>query len=245
MLLHAHNGEPGGRMWHLMVRVLLRCGLTVVVPSRQGARTWARAQAARVIELANSVDDRATRVEGPEPTVVTVARLHPDKGLDVLLEAVALLHIRGTALRVLVIGPDASGHDMLAQSLRSRAATLPGVEVRGVVFDPSTLLADAWVYVQPSRREPFGLAALEASASGLPVVASRVGGLPDIVEDEVTGLLVDPGQVSALADALERLIGNADERDRLGRAGADRARTKFGPDVFAERVGALYARVAR
>ena len=79
------------------------------------------------------------------------------------------------------------------------------------------------VFAFPSRWEPFGLAALEAMSLGLPVVASRVGGLPEFITDEREGLLVPPGDPVALAAALRRLAGDEPLRLRLGQAGAARA----------------------
>ncbi|NTV64198.1 MAG: glycosyltransferase, partial [Oscillochloris sp.] len=77
------------------------------------------------------------------------------------------------------------------------------------------------VYVQPSRREPFGLATAEAAAAGLPVVASAVGGLCDIVSNGRTGLLVPPDQPAALAAALSRLLVRSDEARLMGAAGRE------------------------
>jgi glycosyltransferase involved in cell wall biosynthesis len=81
----------------------------------------------------------------------------------------------------------------------------------------------AAVVVVPSRREGYGMVAREAMAWGRPVVASSVGGLVDAVEDGVTGLLVPPGDVAALRTALERLLGDAELRGRLGAAGRAKA----------------------
>jgi D-inositol-3-phosphate glycosyltransferase len=85
----------------------------------------------------------------------------------------------------------------------------------------------AAVIVCPSRREGYGVVAREAMAYGRPVVASAVGGLLDVVEDGVTGLLVTPRQPKALRAAIERLLGDAELRGRLGHAGREKARAEL------------------
>jgi starch synthase len=91
------------------------------------------------------------------------------------------------------------------------------------------------VLVLPSRQEPFGTVLAEAMAVGTPVVATRVDGLPEVVEDGVTGELVEPDDPRALADAVLRVLA---DRDRLGAAARERAR-RWDADAYAERVGAL------
>jgi glycosyltransferase involved in cell wall biosynthesis len=98
----------------------------------------------------------------------------------------------------------------------------PGVVVHTDVPHDEVLAAwrHATVGLVPSVwPEPFGLVAVEAMAAGVPVIASRVGGLPEVVTDGVTGLLVEPGDAASLADAIDGLLRNPDERALLGRAG--------------------------
>jgi glycosyltransferase involved in cell wall biosynthesis len=83
------------------------------------------------------------------------------------------------------------------------------------------------VFVMPSYYETFGISCLEAMAFGLPVVATRAGGLPEVVEDGVTGLLVPPGDTHALAEAIGRLLRDPDLRRRLGEAGRERVLARF------------------
>lgn len=156
------------------------------------------------------------------PTVVTVGRLHPDKGLDVLLEAMARLRRRVPAARAVVVGGAQPGHeahrgDLL--DLRRRLGLDGAVDLPGVLDSPRDVLLAASAYVQPSRErtELQPVAVLEAMAVGLPVVATRVGGVPEMLDGGRLGLLVPPEDPGALAEALARVLEEPGLADRLGR----------------------------
>ncbi|MEZ5176881.1 MAG: glycosyltransferase [Acidimicrobiales bacterium] len=102
--------------------------------------------------------------------------------------------------------------------------------------------AAADAYVQPSREEGLPLALVEAMATGTPAVASAVNGIPEVVADGETGLLVPPDDPAALAAALDRLLGDADLADRLGRAGADLVARRHGLLAVAGTFEVLYRR---
>ncbi|MBM3496086.1 MAG: glycosyltransferase family 4 protein, partial [Armatimonadetes bacterium] len=108
------------------------------------------------------------------------------------------------------------------------------------VADLDRRLSVADVVVVPSRTEGQGLVALEAMALGVPVVASRVGGLPEVVEDQLTGLLVPPDDWEALADALLRLAMDPSLRARLGEAARLRVRERFSIETLLDRMAELY-----
>jgi len=97
------------------------------------------------------------------------------------------------------------------------------------------------VFVLPSDYEAFGIVLLEAMAARTPVVASRVGGVPDVVEDGVTGLLYPYGNLDALATALDGLLGDAAERARMGERGRERVERLFTWDSVVDRLLGLYA----
>jgi glycosyltransferase involved in cell wall biosynthesis len=178
--------------------------------------------------------------------VICAARINPDKGLDVLLEAAARLRSRIHDARFEILGGLQSGYEHHAaelEKLRHERGLLDMVVFRGFIQQPRPLIAAADVYVQPSRAEPFGLGVLEAMALGVPVIASRAGGLVDIVEDEVSGLLVPPGDPAALSAAIQRLLGDRELARRLGEAGRQRALRQFSLDRMLDRLIATYSEV--
>ncbi len=170
-------------------------------------------------------DARAALGLDGAPRLLYVGRLAPIKGLQTLLDALARLRAAGTPARLVIVGGDADetldGHE---GELRRHLARLAlGDAVTFVGAQPQDRLP-AWYVaadatVLPSYYESFGMVALEAMACGSPVVASRVGGLQTTVRHGVTGLLVPDHDPAALAEALGRLLDDADLRWRLGREG--------------------------
>jgi glycosyltransferase involved in cell wall biosynthesis len=170
-----------------------------------------------------------TEVELPEGRLVAaVARLVPQKGLDVAVQALAGLD---ASLVVLGEGPERPRLEALARGLGVRLL-LPGR-----VGDVATVLRRADVLVHPARWEGFGLALLEAMLCGLPVVATRVSSIPEIVADGETGLLVPPDDADALRQALGRVL---DDPAGMGEAGLRRAREQFSVERMARRTLAVY-----
>jgi L-malate glycosyltransferase len=148
-----------------------------------------------------------------------VKTLEPKYGVTTLVHAFRLVASRHRHARLLIVGSGSQRNSIQAlissYGLSSRAEVLPAVPHPEV----PRLLRRIDIFAMPSYQESFGVAAVEASACGLPVVASRVGGLPEVVVDGKTGILVPPGDTKALAGALDELIASPELRDRLGRAG--------------------------
>jgi glycosyltransferase involved in cell wall biosynthesis len=110
----------------------------------------------------------------------------------------------------------------------------------GQVEDVAALIRGFDLFVLPSRWEGFGLVLLEAMAQSCPIVATRVGGIPEVVADGETGLLVPPGDVGALASAIGKLIDDPSRRRALGRAGHARFRHRFTAERMAEETATVY-----
>jgi glycosyltransferase involved in cell wall biosynthesis len=170
--------------------------------------------------------------------VGTLGRLEPEKGTDVLVQALALLpeHVHAVVLG------DGSMRDGLAL-LASELGVAHRLHVEGWRDDARRWLTTFDVYVQPSRLEALSLALTEAMLAGLPVVATRVGGMPYAVEDEVSGLLVPPDAPDALAAAIQRLADEPALRESLARAARERAEREFTTAAMSAAFERLYAEV--
>jgi glycosyltransferase involved in cell wall biosynthesis len=171
----------------------------------------------RIATVPNGVDASlfaATRPRRPRRRVIVVANLHPQKGHDVLIDAAPeiLRHFPDASFEVVGDGPE-------------RATLLARAEAQGVAaafrfvgydHDIPQRLKDADLFVLPSHTEAFPNAVLEAMSAGLPIVASGVGGLLELVDDGRTGLLVSPGDPRALAHSVCRVMADCALGDRLG-----------------------------
>jgi starch synthase len=210
--------------------------------------------AERLSVIRNGIDaneyraDAATDVlvsYGLDPTrpyVIFVGRITRQKGLPVLLRAAVMLD--PTAQLVVCAGqPDTP--ELLAEvtaltASLDRVLWIPKMLAKREVIQ---LLSHATVFACPSLYEPLGIVNLEAMACGTAVVASDVGGIPEVVADGVTGLLVPPDDPEALAAALNELIRDPSRAMSMGQAGRDRAIDEFSWTAVAERTAALYAKV--
>lgn len=175
------------------------------------------------------------------PLWVCAARLEPQKGQDVLLEALAEVERRGLEYVVAL-----AGEGTARPALESRVVALGlGHRVRflGQVADIGPLLTAADAVVLPSRWEGLPLTLLEALARGRPVVASAVGGVPEVIEDGIHGRLVAPESPGALADALEAFHRKPDAALGLGRAGAHLVRAHYTWQRVVEAFEAVYDEV--
>jgi glycosyltransferase involved in cell wall biosynthesis len=177
--------------------------------------------------------------------VVEIARLADVKGQRLLVAALARLpeHVV-----VLLVGEDVE-HGGAYRDLLAREAEAAGVASRvrflGRRDDVPAVIAAADVVALPSLDEGLPLVLLEAMAQGKPVVASAVGGTPELVVDGETGVLVPPGDVDALVDALASVLGDPERARRLGEAGRARVREKFSADAAAEKILDLYESATR
>lgn len=254
-------------VWHVrdlrrcrpLERPLLAATDALVAISRAVMASFGKTLPRRVLAetVANGIDVERFRA-GAEPgrfrselglpagrtLAACISQIVPWKGLDVLLEAFARCVRGGADVHLVLVGSDLFGdHPDLASALRARADApdLRGrVTLAGYRSDVPTIVHDADLVVVPSRGEPFGRVCLEAMAEGRPVVGTRSGGLPEVVLDGQTGLLVPPGEPGPLADAIARLASDAALARRLGAAGLDRVRAVFSSERHARRMEEVF-----
>jgi glycosyltransferase involved in cell wall biosynthesis len=168
----------------------------------------------------------------------TLARLSREKGIDTLIEAAKIVVTSYPSARFVIggTGPLRAELDKKVRDLRLE----PYVRMPGFVDDVPGFLSALDLYVLPSDSEGIGLAVIEAMAAGLPVVATRVGGVPEAVIDGVTGILVPPRQPKGLAQAIVRLLVDPDLAKTMGASGRERAEEVFDAKIAAERTLDVY-----
>jgi glycosyltransferase involved in cell wall biosynthesis len=213
--------------------------------------------ASRISVIPNGIDSaRFREPEGPSgvrrelglperaPLVVVVSRLNRLKGIEYFLEAAALLASGFPEARYLIVG------DSISQAYRSeleaRAAALGlGQRVRFTGFrrDVPDLLSEASVSVLPSLSEGLSNVVLETMAAGVPVVATSVGGTPEMVEDGVTGLLVEPRDPRALAQAIGSMLADPARGRAIGKAGRQWVAERFSLEAMVRDTELLYERL--
>jgi glycosyltransferase involved in cell wall biosynthesis len=243
-VLDTRHGRALGLSWrqHLLVRLAARLTDAFVCVSddcaalsrRQGVR------GRRVVTLRNGIDVARFTYAGPQKggPVVTVARLSPEKDLETLVRAAALAAAERPAFRLEVAGdgPCLLGLQKLVRTLGV------GEHVRflGEVRDVPSLLARASLFAQSSLSEGISLTLLEAMARGLPVVATRVGGNPEVVAEGTSGLLVPAGDPPALARAMLELAGDRNRARQMGLVGRRRVEQGFDVRRMVARYESLY-----
>jgi sugar transferase (PEP-CTERM/EpsH1 system associated) len=194
----------------------------------------------RLQTIVNGIDGERFPFSGPRTggPLVAVVRLSPEKDVANLVRAVAIAGGEDPDLRV-----EVAGDGPCRSELRQLVGEL-GLEERvsflGEVRDVPGLLARAAIFVLPSRSEGISLTLLEAMACGLPVVATRVGGTPEVVRDGQDGLLVPPSNPAALAAAILRLRRDPEGARRMGEAGRRRVELDFGARRMVADYLALY-----
>jgi len=196
---------------------------------------WAQLQATM------SRDEMRASVDVPTdaPLLTIIARLTEQKGHRILLDALVRPDLAHARLLVVGDGP-------LRQALERQAANLglsPRVRFVGARRDLGNILAATDAFVMPSFWEGLPLAMVLAMGAGVPVVATRVAGIPEVVQDGVTGLLVTPGDSGELGAALARVVNDDTTRVLLGQAARTFVGPRFGVDGYVQSVTALYDRL--
>lgn len=171
--------------------------------------------------------------------VVTASRLDPVKDIPTLVRAVARI-----GARLDIIGEGEARPAIAAEIARAGPAAAARIRLLGYLADPLPAIARGAVFALASRTEGFGVAIAEAMALGLPVVASRVDGIVEVVEDGRTGLLVPPGDAAAFAAAIAALLGDPDRARAMGEAGRGRVQDRFSAERMVREYESLFERCA-
>ena len=182
------------------------------------------------------------------PLVGFVGRFSPGKGHEELMHALTLLRGSHPSVRCLVVGEASAGERAYEQRIRSQCRALgldDIVTFAGFRTDIPEVMASFDIFAFPSHAEAFGLVLIEAMAMERAVVSTNCDGVLDIVAEGVTGLFVAPGDSSALAAGLARLLLDPDLRDRMGKAGRRRVLELFDASMQIERLEEVYGEVLR
>ena len=223
--------------WHWWVqRLAQRTAESVIVPSEavaDVATRWAGVARSKICVIPNGIDPSeypaAPPVElkhEPPHRVVFIGRLDPIKRIPDLLQAVAQL---GNLVKLDIFG-EGPQRSLLLQQLRKLNID-DVVHLRGPISDPRQALRDAELLVLPSEAEGFGLVLIEAMAAGVPVVATDVPGINEVVKNGVTGTLVPVGSPDRLASAMQKVLTDANLRRRLVVGAWDDVRQRFTWDM--------------
>ena len=241
---------PVPAFWRGLARRAARRADALIVNSAAAAQEERAAgvPAAKIVTIPNGVAIPAAPspsradlgLPGDGPLVVSVGRLEPVKGQRVLLEAWAQVRARHPQARLAVLG-EGSQRDAL-RALAERLGVSGQVAWLGE-RPAGPYIAAADLLVQASLSEGMPNAVLEAMALGTAIVATRVGGTPEVVVDGVTGTLVAAGDAAALAAGITRMLDDPDARSRHSRAARERAQRQFSPEAMVAATEAVYERV--
>ena len=180
-------------------------------------------------------------LDGDEEVILSMASLTGNKGQEVLLHAVKQLAGTGRKIRCILVGdgPLRGTLEGLAESLGIRNAVL----FTGVQADVSPFLRIANLLVLASvEREGLSVALIEGASAGLPLVGTRLGGIPEVIEDGSNGILVEPGNARELSAAMQRLFENRGLRERMARQSREIYRLRFAPDIMIGKIESIYDR---
>lgn len=175
---------------------------------------------------------------GNYPVIGTVSRLSPEKGHKYLIRAIPEIIAQFPAAQIRIVG---SGHiRKQIERLVKRLKVEEHVQFTGFTMDPYQELSLMDVFVLPSLTEGYGIALMEAMVASLPIAASAVGGIPEIIKDEETGLLFPPADPSAIARSVLSLLNNRKKALEMAKKGNELAKSNFRPEIYIEKLDTLY-----
>lgn len=261
--IHLLEGDlldaPARRQLLLKITARWMCQRIVVVAEnmRQDAADWLGLPLSRIEAIPNGVDTARFRrranidgvavkralIGGGHPLVVSVARLFPQKGHGDLIAAAGIVASSLPGVRFAFIGDGPSRAEIMS---RIEAQGLTGVVLLlGARDDIPDILAASDVFALSSLQEGLPVAVLEAAAAGCPIVATDVGGVPEIIRDGTTGLLVRPGDPQAMADAILALLGAPHRARELAAAAQALVEREYSTEAWAKKWETLYLQEVR
>ncbi|HWD73527.1 MAG TPA: glycosyltransferase family 4 protein [Solirubrobacteraceae bacterium] len=266
-VVHVRDSTPPGRVPGLTLSFLARRASAFVSTSRFLADQLPRGPQAAIVANAvepdrfdpSVLDRRAARVRlelgESEPVLAVVAQISPHKGQSDAIRALALVRRTHPDARLLLIGSikftsaatryDNHAYGAELDSLIEQLGLGDAVTFLGERSDIPQILAAVDVLLVPSWYEPFGRAAIEAMMMGVPVIATSVGGIKEVISDGVDGLVLDPRNAPAWAQAIVGLIADPERRRAMGARGRRRALRDFSPGRHAEQMLDVYERALR
>lgn len=260
VILHMHGGNfdtiynNNPRIIQSYTRQILEIADAVIVVSAEWKKRLGKfVSVAQVYPIINCIDVQKLR---PIATcggdlvvnVLFVGRIGPLKGALDLIEAIHCLEPVKTDFHFWMVGPEErkgdfqNAHHLLeTYQLTGRCEILGPVQRERVL----QLFREANVFVLPSQYEGLPMAILEALAAGLPVIATCVGGIPEVVKDNDNGFLIPPGDIKALSGSLEKLVSDADLRKRMGQRSREFAERELNVQSYVEKITSLYSFLTR
>ena len=248
-VIHTRHGQRHGATsrQNIAFKLACRCADRMVCVSQDCARLCRDdgIDPRTVRTILNGIDPTRFSFSGPAQggPAVYVGRLSPEKDVASLLRACAIVAAECPSFRLQIAGAGRCWAELIA--LKESLGISDHVEFLGEVQNVPALLHLASMFVLPSLTEGVPLTVLEAMACGLPVVATRVGGTPEAVADELTGLLVPAREPAQLANALLRVYRQPDMATEMGRAGRARVETHFDVREMVAEYESLYVDVLR
>jgi glycosyltransferase involved in cell wall biosynthesis len=253
VLAHEHTWSYEGKPWRRVLdrEVVSRAADRFIAVSRQDQRRMIDVEHVKpdrtmfvpigIVprEARNGRDARAELgIPAHAPTIGVVGLMRRQKALDVLLRAAARVRSRWPELQVLLVGDGPERASL--EALSSELGLESNAHFLGLRSDVPDILRALDIAVSSSSFEGSPAALLEAMEAGLPVVATSVGGIPDMIDSGVHGLLVEPGDAAALGDAIDALLRDPERAREMGRRGPARPRAEFDLGVMIGRFEALY-----
>jgi glycosyltransferase involved in cell wall biosynthesis len=169
-----------------------------------------------------------------------VGRLSEEKGVRTLIEAMKIILSKDVKATLFIVGTGPLENELRAKAAEISSSRIVFMGYKANVFE---VMRDMDIFILPSRSEGCPIVVLEAMAMGLPVVATSVGGTPELIEDGVTGILVPPSEPETIAHAVTSLINDPQNAMKLGKNGYERAFGKFHPSQFTQNIEHLYLRL--